>query len=187
MSYQYNPIDNSNSNYEELFEVVVRLVDQVVSSSTSGDLGEKALVDIADTDENLQQLTNDSGIDCLITIHQDLENLNNFDPSTRTSYSNKHWQIAHDIYFRIPAERNNKSRLLRIMKEVMQAVCLNESDGTAFTTTLSTDDGWSGKTYSTYLNLNSQLAPFYTQTEPYNENINFYTGILTILFKINQN
>ena len=69
----------------------------------------------------------------------------------------------------------------------MQAVCLNESDGTAFTTTLSTNDGWSGKTYSTYLNLNSQLAPFYTQTEPYNENINFYTGILTILFKINQN
>jgi len=188
MTYQVNIINNNQPVFEELDEFIVRLIDTVATNSTSGDLGSTSTVDIAFTDENLQNLENTSGETTLISVSRDNQNPNNLDLSRKNSYTVPFWAFVYNIYIRVPAERNNQAKLERITKEIIDAVCLNESDGTPYQETLEVSDNWSGATYQTILRLNRQIGQTIFEKESFADSTpNYYTAVIQILFKIKKN
>lgn len=189
MPYTPNIINNNQPVFEELDEFVGRLLKTVVAGSTSGDLGTKAVVDQAFSETNLANLTN-SGISTLISFARDNNNLNNWDMSQQAiSLSKPIWGYVYNIYIRLDARRNNQAKLERVVKEIRDAVCYNDlkdnnNQSTYYSETLLVSDGWSGKTYKSYLNKNKQIGQPLFVKEPMNKNLTYYTAVLSILFYI---
>jgi hypothetical protein len=189
MAYTYNIINNNQPNFEELDEFVIRTIAQVVLGSATGDLGNTAKVDQAFSESNLQTLGNTQGISTLISVTRDGQNQANLDFSLDNSYTHPFWGFAYDIYIRIDANRNDQAKLERILRELINGLCLNiQKDGSGndvpYSNLLATADGWSNTTYYTFLDRNKQLGQPLIVKEPFGTNITYYTAVLTILFRI---
>lgn len=187
MAYTYNPMNLNYPNFVELDEVVMQIIKRVVENSQSGNLGAGAYVDMTYTEGNLQLLENTNNTTTLITVGRDDENLNNYIPQMRAiGIIKPTYNIVYDIYVRISADRQNISKMIEIRDELIAALTYNISDGSSEKVILTATNGFSNSEYEISLYKNTVLPLRNIQREQL-FNQNFFTSILSILFKIKKN
>jgi hypothetical protein len=179
MPYAPNIINNNQPNYQELDEAVAQTIQTVVSGSTSGDLGNKALVDLAFTPTNLTNQKNlTTTLQALISIWRDNQNLNNRVPTYETTYASQLYSVAYNLYVRVSADRNNIAYMDRVCQELINALVLNQYDNQMTLALVGSNQ------YQIRLDKNKLLGLPIRNLEPFGGNTTFITSIITILFHI---